>query len=90
MAMAKLDGTITNIDGKVGGNIFRNDVCGQHIQATPRHIDKKSPAQLRQRRAFLRALRFCNERRMTWEEFNSWWLYTIFHPVTNKKAKDAF
>lgn len=85
--MIKVGANIAEIEGRVGGDIYRKDVCGQHIQKTPRLVKKNSPAQTVQRRAFLKAMSFCHRKNLTFEEWDSWWLYTVMHPITNKKGK---
>lgn len=59
MALAKTGGGITDIRGKIAGNVFTRDKAGLHIQAQKRAIRSRTPAQRIQRNAFAQARRFC-------------------------------
>lgn len=85
--MVKLDKTIAAIDGQTGGDVFRHDVCGQHIQKPPRHVKSLTPNQIRQNKAFLKALYYCGEVTTFNEHFAEWWEYAIKHPKTNIKGE---
>lgn len=73
--------------GKEGGNIYRSDNCGEHVQAYPRLIKKPpSQKQLIRRDCFLVALhRF--SRILTYDQITAWWDYSRRHPVKNKKGE---
>lgn len=87
MAMVKTDGTITELEGKEGGQIWRYDQCKQHLQAYPRIIDKEgSPQQWMRRRAFIRLMSYI-PRHATVEFVHRWSLYAYHHPKITKKGK---
>lgn len=85
MAMVVLGPNVTNIDGKVGGTIFRSDQCGPHAQAYPRLIKKRTWSQDQIRKGFA-DLHYIFFRRMTWELRTLWRDYARAHPVKNKKG----
>ena len=90
MTMMKLSGDITEIEGKVGGDVYRKDVCGQHIQAYPRLVKHESPSQIRQRKAFRSALYFCGGGNLTGEDVEKWWIYSKNHPKKNSKGETVY
>lgn len=85
--MLKLGSGITEIEGKSGGEIYRKDQCGQHIQSTPRTVDSEgSPAQKKRRRAWRKCLNYI--RKNTTVEFaGRWQIYANQHPKVNKKGE---
>lgn len=87
MAMAKLGVGFTELEGTIGGTVFRKDVCGQHAQSLPRRIKRESPLQREQRMAFLKAVHFCSEATLMGNYFGEWWLYAVKHPKTNSKGE---
>lgn len=87
MAMVKLDSSITELEGKEGGTVFRKDVCGQHAQSLPRHVKRETPLQREQRKAFLRALYFCGKVTQMDRNYGEWWTYTVMHPKMNSKGE---
>jgi len=87
MVMVKLGGTITDIQGKVGGAVWRSDVCGSHLQKEPRPPGGgPSPAQKARRRAF-QFLLTITKRCFTVEVAAYWQDYADKHPRKNKKGK---
>lgn len=87
MSLVRYGGGITEINGQVGGDVFRRDRCGNHAQATPRHIDgPPSGPQVLQRKCFRRVLTFW-QRNWTREFAAKWRQYAQLHPRTNKKGE---
>lgn len=88
MAMIKLGPDIENLSGKVGGNIYRSDVCGPHIQGYPRivHPRKESESQI----AFRRAQSAWLSHKWTQSELDAWWIWCYNHPRTNKKGETIY
>ncbi len=87
MAMAKLGGGITEINGRMGGNIYRRDQCGQHIQGYPRIIDRHpSPSQLKRRNAWRTCYGYW-KKHATWEFVARWQQYANNHTITNRKGE---
>ena len=87
MAMVKLGDGVVEINGKSGGDVFRKDQCGQHIQSTPRYVSNEpSPSQKKRRRAFRKCLNYI--RRYSTVEFAyRWQNHANNHPRTNKKGE---
>jgi len=86
MAMVKTSLLLTSVEGKEGGTIWREDVCGQHMQAHPREVHRETPSQKLQRDAFRKAW-YCL-RRAAREGTVKWWvLYAADHPIKNKKGE---
>lgn len=88
MAMIKMGPGIENISGKVGGVIFRSDVCGPHIQAFPRIIKPRKES--KSQKAFTRAKNAWSERKWTQYELDLWWVWCYNHPKTNKKGETTY
>lgn len=88
MAMTKLGGGITEINGKMSGNIFRHDQCGQHIQSWPRQVALKNPTeeQLLQRACF-RDCVWVWGNDVTDQQVLRWYHYAAMHWKTNKKGE---
>ncbi len=87
MAMVKLSAGITEIEGKSGGDVWRKDQCGQHVQAAPRHVDKyASYRQKKRRRAYLKCMNYIREH-ATVEFAARWQIYANQHPRKNKKGE---
>lgn len=85
--MVKLSGAITEINGRVGGTIWRYDICGQHAQADGRYVPAPaSLAQRLQRRAFSICHRYIPSH-ATWEFVWAWQCYANQHPRKNKKGQ---
>lgn len=88
MVMVSLANGIEAINGQEGGNIWRYDVCGHHIQAAPRHIKRFKP--LIQRKAFTEAKNAWKKHRWTLTEINSWHAWSMMHPSKNKKGETVY
>jgi hypothetical protein len=87
MAMVKLGSGIVEIEGKSGGNIWRKDQCGQHVQSYPREIERPSTlAQRKRRRAYLRLMNYIR-RYSTLEFVQRWQSYSHHHPRNNRKGE---
>lgn len=84
--MVKLGPGITEINGKTGGNVYRVDQCGQHIQKKPKTVKKKSPLQYSQQMAWIKASNFWLNH-WTIQIYNAWWVYSSLHPIVNKKGE---
>lgn len=87
MAMVKLSGMITEIEGKVGGNVWRSDVCGSHIQALPTPRRKEPSPQQKDRQKAFRFLITITKRCFTVEIAAYWQDHANRHPRTNKKGE---
>lgn len=87
MALVKPGSTVTELEGKEGGTVFRKDICGQHAQSLPRSIKHETPLQRKQRRAFRGAITYCLKTALTEENTKLWWIYSYNHPKTNKKGE---
>lgn len=87
MTMVKTDSTITDIQGKVGGDIWRTDQCRHHLQAYPRLIDANlTKPQRKRRRAFKKLLNYI--RKNATEYFaQAWQIYANQHPKKTCKGK---
>lgn len=86
--MVKLDHTITEIEGKVGGNVWRKDVCGQHVQAFPRMVGKFKPSP--SQKAFTRSKNAWMSHVWTQPELDLWWTWCYQHPKMNKKGETTY
>lgn len=90
MVMVKLAGAIADIQGKVGGDVWRLDQCGVHIQKQPRVIfGPPSPKQLAQRRAWRKCANFWMTY-ITSAAQDLWWIWSYAHPFVNKKGEETF
>jgi len=63
MALVKCGNGITDIRGGCGGVYFTRDRSGLHVSAKPRIIQQRSPAQIKQRNAFISARQFSTDER---------------------------
>ena len=63
MALVKCGNGITDIRGGCGGVYFTRDRSGLHVSAKPRIIQQRSPAQIKQRNAFISARQFSMDER---------------------------
>lgn len=63
MALCRLGIPLTDISGKIAGNIFKKDRFGIHIVSFPRHVHHATPAQKAQRAAFVKARSFSHDNR---------------------------
>ena len=88
MAMVKLDAPLIEIEGPIGGTIFRYDQCGQHAQAWPRQVKSHEP--LKQNSAFSRCSGAWSKHDFTKEEIDQWWRWCYAHPIKNKKAEETY
>jgi len=87
MSLIKLGDGIVEINGREGGDIYRRDRCGQHVQAQPREIKRPSAAkQRKRRRAWKKCLNWIR-RNMTTRGMALWQQYANQHPHKNKKGE---
>lgn len=87
MAMIKLGDGITDINGRVKGDVFRYDQCGHHWQALPRHVRKEpTPDQRKRRQAWRECHDFIREH-FTFNHVAAWSAYGHDHPSQNKKGE---
>lgn len=88
MAMVKLSGEIVEINGLFGGDVWRTDTCGQHVQKKPGLPGKDpSPRQRKVRRCFSKL------HSLYWHKLAEplravWVLYGKTHRMKNKKGED--
>jgi len=88
MAMVRFGPEIVEINGKMGGDIWRYDWCKQHCQSMGRYIDKEptKPQKIR-RKQFTKLLSYVR----TWGKESKfvqlWQAYCNSHPETNKKGE---
>lgn len=87
MVMVKLAGDIVEIEGKVGGDVWRSDVCGSHIQKEPRRIGRHPSVYQEKRRRAFRFLVNISRRCLTIELVAYWQDYANKHPRINSKGK---
>ncbi|GAH55646.1 unnamed protein product [marine sediment metagenome] len=90
MAMIKTDGRIVDIEGKMGGNIYRHDQCLNHIQAHPRIIHSEERANSPQAKGFRQSKNAWISHKWTQEELNQWWVWCYNHPKKNKKSETVY
>lgn len=83
MVQVKTNGIVEQLCGSVGGDYYRIDHVGLHIQAQPRKIKRCSPAQNKRRRNFRATMR---HRRIAWYQGHgqAWDRYAATHTATNK------
>lgn len=88
MALAKMGGGIVEMNGKMAGNIFRHDQCGQHIEKYPRLVGRKhpTPAQALQRACFMDCV-YVWKNDVTDKQILKWYQYAALHWKTNKKGE---
>lgn len=84
MVMLKLGPDIIDIEGKVKGEYYRRDVCGQHLQA---YQSKKRYKPSSQQKAFTKAANAWSAHEWSSWELNAWIVWDIRHPKKNKKGK---
>ena len=87
MAMVKSTIEYVEREGKQGGNVYRSDQCGQHIQATPRLVEKEPTKKQRIRRNGFSYLLKRYIHFLTPEQRGSWVIYSLHHPKKTKKGK---
>ena len=85
MAMVSLANGIEDINGQVGGNIWRYDVCGFHIQRAPGPSVgyRESP----QQKAFGQCKTAWSNHEWTQAEYDLWWTWCEANPKPNKKGE---
>lgn len=90
MAMVRMDGIITEIDGKGPGGIWRYDQCKQHLQTYPRLIDMQpsDPRAVRMK-AFMRLMQYIRHH-ATVHFVQCWSHYANTHPRKNKKGETIY
>ncbi len=59
MTLVRTGQGVTDIRGSLGGVYFTRDKFGLHCSAKPRRVDQGTPAQQKQRAAFIKARTFC-------------------------------
>lgn len=90
MVMLRYGGGIVEINGKVGGEIYRRDRCGNHKQVGPYKKQRANEAQEAIRRAFMRCSAYWGFAVDTPGAQLSWWLYSQSHLKTNKKGETYY
>ncbi len=87
MAMVKLDSMIEEINGRSGGDVWRRDQCGQHVQKQPRkQSNQPTPTQKKRRRAWQSLMTIV--RRCFSPEVAAYWQdYANQHTRKNKKGE---
>lgn len=60
MTLCRTGNGITDIRGGTGGVYFSRDKSGLHMSRKPRAIRRRTPAQDKQRKAFISARNFCH------------------------------
>jgi len=85
MAMVKKSAMAADKQGGQGGNVFRIDQCGEHVQSKPRRVYSPSQNQMDSQRAFRKSLTFCASI-MTLEKAAEWMTYSDRHPKKDKKG----
>lgn len=87
MALAKTDNSITEINGKIGGDTWRHDNSGQHVYGSPRYVNSNpSPTQQKRRNAFRQCVNFWYDQ-VTATQKTMWLNYAALHPTTNRKGE---
>lgn len=87
MALAKTDDSIIEIEGRIGGDIWRYDDSGQHVYAHTTGTSKQpSDLQLKRRKAFIECVNFWKEH-ITLEHILQWENYAQSHESTNRKGE---
>lgn len=85
MAMYITDGT--EIEGKVGGTIFRSDRCGTHVESAGRYINREpTDKQIARRISFSKLVGYLRVW-ATFEFVGAWQDYANLHPRKNRKGK---
>jgi len=87
MAMVVVSNRIIDINGKVGGNIYRSDKCGIHVQTTPRTIRRDPTNNQKIRRNAWRALVTNYIKKLTQDQVYAWQDYANRHPRKNRKGE---
>lgn len=87
MALAKTDDSIAEIEGRIGGNVWRHDDAGQHVYAyTLGATRPPSNLQKKRRNAFQQCINFWNNI-VTDTQRAEWQNYADNHPTTNMKGE---
>ena len=76
---------VVEINGKMGGDIWRFDWCRQHVQAAPRLINHVSPKQRARRNAFRGCVNYIRAN-FTQERAWNWQSYANRHPKIRSKG----
>lgn len=63
MSLVKPGGGVTDIRGSMAGNVFARDSSGLHVRTAPRRVKQCTPAQRKQRNAFLKARQYSKDNR---------------------------
>ena len=88
MAMVQLANGVEDINGQVGGNVWRYDVCGFHIQKAPGGSIgfRVSP----QQKAFGRCTSAWSNHSWLQLEIDRWWRWCDANPTKNKKGETRY
>jgi len=84
MAMLKLGHGLRAINGKRGGNVYRNDQRGPHIQKFPRLVHRQPTAGQKNQRGYFAQCVTAWKPLTTTEYFWLWHIYAQQHPITNR------
>lgn len=93
MTMVKLGPGAVDINGKLGGGIWRGDQCRKHVQKPPKKPAKPSDPTKRtkQQKCFSKALYLYKKWTPLgpgWTE--AWWRWAADHPIKNKKGETVY
>jgi len=88
--MIKTDGTITNITGKIGGNIYHRDRYSLHIKPKTYRPHQPSTSQKTQRSYFNQVKNCWLSHAWTRRESLLWWNYCWQHPKKNKQGETRY
>lgn len=86
MAMVRTNNAVIDINGRVGGDIWRTDQCGLHVQKEPRMIMHWSPKQKAWMRAWSIAWSYWKDC-LLFGWGNEWHRYAQNHLVPNRKGE---
>lgn len=90
MAMVVLASPFVAIEGRIGSEIWRYDVCGQHVQSAPRFIHHEATVKQIIRRKAFRLLRTYIKIHATPYFAGVWQDYANKHPRRGRKGKTYF
>jgi len=84
MTLIRLDDTIADIKGKVGGVSYKSDRSGKHQISQPYINHQASDSQRLQRQRFQKACKFCAHDTDAIKFIDAWLDYASQHPAKNK------
>jgi len=90
MAMVKTTSPIIQIQGKVGGEVWRYDQCGQHVQASPRIIEHQPTKKQQLVRNCFRKVWIFFLSELTSNEQDQWRIWANNHPIKNHKGETVY